>query len=83
MGAKRGFSEWRDYGGMDTWVQNIKGQSGLSRTLFYSDWDVQNAWRDYVSFIVNRYKHSSAIFAWELANEVMSQRHPGISGRVP
>lgn len=55
---------------MDTWVQNIKGQSGLSRTLFYTDPDVQSAWRDYVSVIVNRYMYSSAIFAWELANEV-------------
>ena len=58
-------NNWDDLGGINTYTNAFGG----SETSFYTDTRSQAAYRDYVEFIVNRYKSSSAIFAWELCNE--------------
>ena len=42
---------------------------GCNATTFYTNAAAQQAYKDYIGFVVNRYKNSSAIFAWELCNE--------------
>ncbi|KAH6984354.1 glycoside hydrolase superfamily [Ilyonectria sp. MPI-CAGE-AT-0026] len=53
-------NNWADYGGMDVYTVNLGGK--------YHD-DIKKAYKRYVKAMVTRYKHSSAIMAWELANE--------------
>ena len=53
---------------MDLYVKNIKKSD--DHDLFYTDPDVINAYKNYISQIIGRYKNSPAVFAWELANEV-------------
>ena len=62
-------SEWPNYGGQIDYVNNVLGD-GHSQAEFYTNPAVVNAFKNYVSEIVTRYKDSPAIFAWELANEV-------------
>ena len=59
-------NNWGDYGGMDVYVENL---GGSDHSAFYTDATIQDAYKNYVTAIVNRYESSSAIFAWELANE--------------
>ncbi|KAL7274196.1 hypothetical protein RUND412_002911 [Rhizina undulata] len=59
-------NNWSDYGGMDVYVSNLGGSGHSS---FYTDTNIQTAYKNYVATIVNRYKSSSAIFSWQLANE--------------
>ena len=58
-------NNWDDLGGINTYTNAFGG----SHTSFYADPASQQAYRNYVSFIVNRYKSSPAIFSWELCNE--------------
>ncbi|KAI9876047.1 MAG: hypothetical protein M1830_007460 [Pleopsidium flavum] len=58
-------NNWDDLGGINTYTNAFGG----SATSFYTDSQSQAAYRNYIEFIVNRYKSSSAIFAWELCNE--------------
>lgn len=58
-------NNWDDFGGINTYNNAFGG----SATSFYTDVESQAAYKNYVEFIVNRYKSSSAIFAWELCNE--------------
>ncbi|KAH0608815.1 uncharacterized protein H6S33_001043 [Morchella sextelata] len=60
-------NNWGDYGGMDVYVNALASGSGHS--AFYTNSAIQTAYKNYVSTIVNRYKSSSAIFSWQLANE--------------
>ena len=62
-------NNWNDYGGMPTYVNNLVG-NGASQTNFYNNPTVVSQFKSYVTAIVSRYSNSSAIFAWELANEV-------------
>lgn len=62
-------NNWNDYGGMPTYVNNMVG-NGASQTNFYNNPIVITQFKKYVAAIVSRYSNSSAIFAWELANEV-------------
>lgn len=59
-------NNWADYGGMDVYTVNLGGQY---HDEFYTNPKVIAAFKKYVSVLVDRYKHSTAIFAWELANE--------------
>lgn len=52
-------------GGINTYVKAYGGNA----TTFFTNPRAQAAYKNYVSFIVNRYKSSPAIFAWELCNE--------------
>ncbi|MCJ1391321.1 hypothetical protein MMC18_004184 [Xylographa bjoerkii] len=58
-------NNWGDLGGIDTYTTAFGGNA----TSFYTDAKSQQAYRNYIEFIVNRYKSSNAIFAWELCNE--------------
>jgi len=62
----RGFLS-NDYGGMDLYVRNF--HPGGTHDLFYTDSTIVQAFKNYTSLIVRRYANSSAIFAWELAND--------------
>ncbi|KAL2838066.1 mannan endo-1,4-beta-mannosidase B [Aspergillus pseudodeflectus] len=58
-------NNWNDFGGINIYSNAF----GSNATTFYTNPDAQRAYRNYVKFIVNRYKSSSAIFSWELGNE--------------
>lgn len=58
-------NNWSDLGGINTYC----AYSGCNATTFYTDTVAQAAYQSYISFVVNRYKNSPAIFAWELCNE--------------
>ncbi|KAK2766122.1 hypothetical protein FQN54_007637 [Arachnomyces sp. PD_36] len=59
-------NNWGDYGGMDVYVSAL---GGADHNAFYTDAAIQDAYKNYASTIVNRYKNSTAIYAWELGNE--------------
>ncbi|KAL3426986.1 mannan endo-1,4-beta-mannosidase C [Phlyctema vagabunda] len=59
-------NNWADYGGMDVYTVNLGGKY---HDDFYTNPKIIRAFKNYVSAVVNRYKDSPAIFAWELANE--------------
>ncbi|OSS49198.1 hypothetical protein B5807_05400 [Epicoccum nigrum] len=59
-------NNWADYGGMDVYTTNLGGKY---HDDFYRDPKIKAAFKHYVKAIVQRYKSSNAIMAWELANE--------------
>ena len=65
-------NNYGDLGGIPAYINAFGGNS----TSFYTDAKSQAAYRNYVQFIVNRYKKSPAIFAWELANEPRCSQCP-------
>lgn len=58
-------NSWDDYGGMNAYVNAYGG----SKTEWYTDAKIQSVYQAYIKAVVSRYKTSSAVFAWELANE--------------
>lgn len=60
---------WDDYGGMQAYVSAYGG----SKSDWYTNTRIQAAYKAYIQEVVGRYKSSSAIFAWELANEPRCQ----------
>ncbi|KAF9270296.1 glycoside hydrolase [Marasmius fiardii PR-910] len=54
--------------GMELYINWIAG-SGNTHDIFYTDRRIQASYQRYVKTIVERYKNSPAIFAWELMNE--------------
>ncbi|KAI0837208.1 glycoside hydrolase family 5 protein [Hypoxylon sp. FL0890] len=58
-------NNWSDYGGIPAYVTAFGG----TQTTWYTNTDAQNQYRTYIEAVVSRYANSSAIFAWELANE--------------
>lgn len=62
----RPVNNWEDYGGMDVYVENLGGSNHSS---FYTEPAIQDAYKNYITTIVERYIDSSAIYAWELGNE--------------
>ncbi|KAK2746415.1 hypothetical protein FQN55_005633 [Onygenales sp. PD_40] len=63
-------NNWGDYGGMDVYVSQL---GGAGHADFYTNEAIQAAYTNYLDTIVNRYKDSSAIYGWELANEPRCQ----------
>ncbi|PFH54548.1 glycoside hydrolase family 5 protein [Amanita thiersii Skay4041] len=61
-------NNWVGYGGSELYINWISGP-GNTHDVFYSDKRIINSFQRYVATIVNRYKHSPNIFAWELMNE--------------
>ncbi|KAH7123110.1 glycoside hydrolase superfamily [Dactylonectria macrodidyma] len=59
-------NNWADYGGMDVYTVNLGGKY---HDDFYRLPKIKKAFKRYVKAMVTRYKSSSAIMAWELANE--------------
>ncbi|KUI72905.1 Mannan endo-1,4-beta-mannosidase B [Cytospora mali] len=58
-------NNWSDYGGIAAYTAAFGGNA----TEWFTDATSQKVYRNYINVLVNRYKASSAIFAWELANE--------------
>ncbi|KAI1103589.1 carbohydrate-binding module family 1 [Jackrogersella minutella] len=58
-------NNWGDYGGMGAYVTAFGG----SQTTWYTNTAAQTQYKAYIKAVVSRYANSSAIFAWELANE--------------
>ncbi|PYI09427.1 endo-beta-1,4-mannanase [Aspergillus sclerotiicarbonarius CBS 121057] len=61
---------WTDYGGMSAYVS---AYGGSTETDFYNSTTMQAAYQNYIKTVVSRYSNSSAVFAWELANEPRCQ----------
>ncbi|KAH8119717.1 glycoside hydrolase [Phellopilus nigrolimitatus] len=61
-------NNWVGYGGSDLFLNWIVG-SEATHDLFFTNKDVIASYQSYVQTIVDRYKNSSSIFAWELMNE--------------
>ncbi|KAF4437488.1 hypothetical protein F53441_13025 [Fusarium austroafricanum] len=59
-------NNWADYGGMDVYTVNLGGRY---HDDFYRLPAIKKAFKNYISAVVNRYKDSPAVFAWEIANE--------------
>jgi mannan endo-1,4-beta-mannosidase len=58
-------NNWNDYGGINAYSVAF----GSNAMTFYTDPTAQKAYRAYIKTLVTRYRKSTAIFAWELANE--------------
>ncbi|KAF3108941.1 hypothetical protein TWF569_006238 [Orbilia oligospora] len=58
-------NNWGDYGG----IQAYGNYFGTNATNWYTSAPAQAQYRKYIKAVVRRYKHSNAIFAWELGNE--------------
>lgn len=58
-------NNWSDYGGIAAYTAAF----GANATQWFTDETSQRVYQNYINVLVNRYKSSSAIFAWELANE--------------
>lgn len=58
-------NNWDDYGGISAYVNAFGG----TNTDWYTNEAAQEQYRTYIETLVNRFKDSPSIFAWELANE--------------
>ncbi|KAK3954464.1 glycoside hydrolase superfamily [Pseudoneurospora amorphoporcata] len=58
-------NNWSDYGGMPAYVTAFGG----SKESWYTNSRAQAQYKAYIAAVVKRYINSSAVFAWELANE--------------
>ncbi|KIJ55798.1 glycoside hydrolase family 5 protein [Sphaerobolus stellatus SS14] len=61
-------NNWVGYGGAELYLNWIAG-GGVTHDVFYTNSKVIASYQRYVQTIVNRYKNSPTIFAWELMNE--------------
>lgn len=58
-------NNWNDYGGINAYVNAFGGNA----TTWFTNSAAQTQYRKYIQAVVSRYANSTAIFAWELANE--------------
>lgn len=58
-------NNWNDYGGMNAYVNAFGG----STSTWYTNTAAQAQYKAYIQAVVSRYSTSTAVFAWELANE--------------
>ncbi|RDW69956.1 glycoside hydrolase family 5 protein [Coleophoma crateriformis] len=61
-------NNWTDYGGMAAYC-SYYGLSTSDPSLWYNSTEAQAQYQLYISTVVSRYANSTAVFAWELANE--------------
>ncbi|KAF9056245.1 glycoside hydrolase [Panaeolus papilionaceus] len=61
-------NNWVGYGGSELYINWIAG-ANETHDVFFSDPRIIKSYQKYVTTIVNRYKDSPNIFAWELMNE--------------
>lgn len=71
-------NNWNDYGGMDAYVNQTLGPSEYHSDFYTSPATIER-YEAYAYNIVARYRNSSAVFAWELANEPRSNGYPSIA----
>jgi mannan endo-1,4-beta-mannosidase len=57
-------NNWKDYGGMDVYTQQIAGSKVHGD--FYTTPAIQTAFKNYVKTFVTRYKNDPTILSWEL-----------------
>ncbi|KAG8844040.1 hypothetical protein FRB96_003304 [Tulasnella sp. 330] len=62
-------NDWIGYGGINLYLQNMLGASA-TQDLFYTNAEVIASFYAYIKIIVDRYKSSPNVFAWEVANEL-------------
>ncbi|KAF6844344.1 fungal cellulose binding domain-containing protein [Colletotrichum musicola] len=62
-------NNWDDYGGIKAYTNAFGGD----HNGWYTNTAAQTQYRKYIDAVVSRYKSSSAILAWELANEPRCQ----------
>lgn len=81
---------WSEFGGMSQYVEWLGkaeyGPGGVvtNKHIFYTDPEIKEAYRDYISYVLNRpnvltgiaYKDDPTIFAFELANEPENEDDP-------
>lgn len=60
---------WGDFGGMAVYTNHY----GVSKNDWYNNSNCQTQYKKFINAVVSRYKASTAIFAWELANEPRCQ----------
>ncbi|RDW80391.1 hypothetical protein BP5796_05089 [Coleophoma crateriformis] len=58
-------NNWSDYGGIAAYTTAF----GANSTQWFTDETSQTVYKNYIKTLVTRYSKSTAIFAWELANE--------------
>ncbi|KAI5114986.1 hypothetical protein M0805_002266, partial [Coniferiporia weirii] len=61
-------NNWVGYGGSDLFLNWMIG-SNATHDVFFTNEDVIASYQSYAKTIVERYKDSSTVFAWELMNE--------------
>ncbi|KAL4242158.1 glycosyl hydrolase 5 (cellulase A) family protein [Abortiporus biennis] len=61
-------NNWVGYGGAELYINWIAG-AGNTHDVFFTNPQIIKSYQSYVQTIVNRYKSSPTIFAWELMNE--------------
>ncbi|KAI0931974.1 hypothetical protein AcW2_000736 [Taiwanofungus camphoratus] len=61
-------NNWFGYGGMELYIYHILGNNS-THDEFYTNPATIASYQAYVQTIVERYRNSSTIFAWELMNE--------------
>ncbi|KAH7000011.1 fungal cellulose binding domain-containing protein [Ilyonectria destructans] len=62
-------NNWDDYGGMKAYTNAFGGD----HAGWYTNTQAQAQYRKYIEAVISRYSDSSALFAWELANEPRCQ----------
>ncbi|KAG5734642.1 Mannan endo-1,4-beta-mannosidase F [Termitomyces sp. T112] len=62
-------NNWSGYGGLELYINHIVGTTNVTHDLFYTNPKIITSFQRYVKTIVDRYKNSANIFAWELVNE--------------
>ena len=75
-------NNWVDYGGMDVYIQQTTNATYMNETEhtdFYTYQPIIDLYESYTKELVMRYRNSSAIFAWELANEPLTSSYPGVA----
>ncbi|KAH0590637.1 hypothetical protein H2248_000768 [Termitomyces sp. 'cryptogamus'] len=55
--------------GLELYINHIVGTTNVTHDLFYTNPKIITSFQRYVKTIVDRYKNSANIFAWELVNE--------------
>jgi mannan endo-1,4-beta-mannosidase len=78
-------NNWVGYGGSDLYVAWIAGPDNVTHDVFFTDPKIIASYQRYVRTIVERYKNSPNIFAWELMNEArcLSDTYPSGPNCVP
>lgn len=61
-------NNWKDYGGMAAYTSFFGG--GSNPADWYTNEKIQTQYQTYIKAVVSRYRNSTAVFAWELSNEV-------------
>lgn len=62
-------NNWFGYGGAELYIYHILGNTAITHDEFYTNPTIIASYQRYAQTIVERYKDSPNVFAWELMNE--------------